>query len=219
MTAVILPFTLKVGVASCLPVFEVLMEEWESDIYPRLELTSEHLEWDPTSTIFQEQEESMTKWDGTTHDNLSARRPSLMISSVSHSTTECAANIVDDFNFAQVLESHVTSSLSKSNISSTTGSFKTKSQQPVDCVTLANRWNISKDNAKQAIDKTTQRGVRTVLFPYLSSIYPTNYRGMRYDRTNHPLFTDTLIAVPLLSVVINMTKFMVQFSDGRMLTP
>ena len=45
----------------------------------------------------------MTKWDGTTHDNMSARGPSLMISSVSHSTTECAAKIVDDLNFAQVL--------------------------------------------------------------------------------------------------------------------
>ena len=38
-----------------LPVFEVAMEELESDNYPRLELTSEHLEWDPTSTTFPEQ--------------------------------------------------------------------------------------------------------------------------------------------------------------------
>ena len=87
LTVVILPLALNGGVSSCLPVSEVAMEEWESDIYPRLELTSEHLEWDPTSTTFQEQEEAMTKWDGTTHDNMSARGPSLMISSVSHSTT------------------------------------------------------------------------------------------------------------------------------------
>ena len=58
----------------------------------------------------------MTKWDGTNHDNLSARVPSLMISSVSHSTTECTANIVDDLNFAQVLESNVTHLLSESHI-------------------------------------------------------------------------------------------------------
>ena len=35
-SAVILPFVLNGGVASCLPVFGVAMEEWESDIYPRL---------------------------------------------------------------------------------------------------------------------------------------------------------------------------------------
>ena len=63
----------------------------------------------------------MTKCDGTTHDNLSARGPSLMISSVSHSTTECATNIFDDLNFAQVLESRVTRSLSEFNTLSTTG--------------------------------------------------------------------------------------------------
>ena len=68
----------------------------------------------------------MTKWYGTTHENVSAREPSLLISSVSHSTTECAAKIVDDLNFAQVLESHVTCSISEFNTSSTTGSFKTK---------------------------------------------------------------------------------------------
>ena len=53
-----------------------------------------------TSTTFQEQEGDVTKWDGKTNDNLSARGPILMISSVYHYTTECAANIVDDFNFA-----------------------------------------------------------------------------------------------------------------------
>ena len=68
----------------------------------------------------------MTKWDGTTHDNVSARGPILKIRSVSHSTTECTANIVDDLNFAQVLEYHVTCSLSEFNTASMTGSFKTK---------------------------------------------------------------------------------------------
>ena len=52
LAAVILPLALNGGVALCLPVFEMAMEEWESDIYPRLELTSGHLEWDPTSTTF-----------------------------------------------------------------------------------------------------------------------------------------------------------------------
>ena len=63
----------------------------------------------------------MTKWDGKNHDNMSTRGPSLMISSVSNYNTECDTKIVDDLNFAQVLESHVTRSLSEFNTSITPG--------------------------------------------------------------------------------------------------
>ena len=104
-----------------------------------------------------------------------------MISSVSHSTTECAVNIVDNLNFAQVLESHINHSISDFNTASTTGSFKTKALQPIDHITLSNRWNISKDCARQIIEKTMQRGVRKVLHPSLSRICLTNDRGLRYD--------------------------------------
>ena len=95
----------------------------------------------------------------------------------------------------QVLESQVTRSLSEFNTAIKTGSFNTKSQQPIDHVTLSNQWNIYKDHAKQTIEKTMQRGVRIVLHPSLLRIYPTNDRTLIYDQTNHPLFTDTLIAV------------------------
>ena len=36
--------------------------------------------------------------------------------------------------------------------------------------------------------------MRTVLHPYLSRRYSTNARGLRNERTNHPLFNDILIA-------------------------
>ena len=136
----------------------------------------------------------MTKWHGTTNDNLSERGRSLIIISVSYSTTECAGKIVDDLNFAQVIKSHVNRSLSEFNTSITAGPFKTKAQHPIDSITLDNHWNISKDRARQTIKKTTQRGARKVLHTSLSHRYPTNDRGLRYDRTNHPLFTDKLIA-------------------------
>ena len=97
----------------------------------------------------------------------------------------------DDLTNGNSLSYHC--SLSEFNTAITTGSFKTKSRQPIEHVTLANRWNISKDRARQKIDKTTQRGVRTVLHPYLSCRYPFNDKGLRYDQTNHPLFNDTLI--------------------------
>ena len=36
--------------------------------------------------------------------------------------------------------------------------------------------------------------MRKVLDPSLSRRYPTNDRGMIYEQTNHPLFTDKLIS-------------------------
>ena len=105
-----------------------------------------------------------------------------MIISVSHSITECAANIADDLNFLQAIEYHVIRSLSKFNTLITTGSFNKNSRQPIDYVTLANSWNIFQDRARQKIDKTTQRGVRTVLHLSISRRYPTNDRGFRYDQ-------------------------------------
>ena len=100
----------------------------------------------------------MTKWDGATHYNMSARVPSLIISSESHSTTECAAKFFDDLNFGQVLESHVTRSLSELNTSSTKGSIKTKAQQPIDYVTLANHWKFP----RTVLDKILTKLLREV---------------------------------------------------------
>ena len=71
-----------------------------------------------------------------------------MVSSAYNSINECASKHFDDLNFAQVIESHVTCSLSEFNTASTTGSFKTKALQPIDHVTLSNRWNIPKDRAR-----------------------------------------------------------------------
>ena len=36
------------------------MNEWDSGIYPRVNLTSKHLTWDPSNPSYAEQEDSMT---------------------------------------------------------------------------------------------------------------------------------------------------------------
>lgn len=60
---VVLPLQLK-GVTSYLPVLTVSKDEFESGDYPRIELTNEHLEWDPTTTTYERQEEAMTDYEG-----------------------------------------------------------------------------------------------------------------------------------------------------------
>ena len=74
------------------------------------------------------------------------------------------------------------------------GTIKSKAGQPFYHFTLANRWNIPVNSAKQTVTKTTQRGVRTCLTPSLSWSFLTNYRMLRYDCLPRALFSDTLIS-------------------------
>ena len=41
--------------------------------------------------------------------------------------------------------------------------------------------------------KNTQQGVRTCLTPSISLVFTTNDRMLRYNRSSHALFSDTLI--------------------------
>ena len=50
---VILPLALK-HVTSYLSVYKPTVEEWESHEQPHIELTNEHLLWDPATTHYQE---------------------------------------------------------------------------------------------------------------------------------------------------------------------
>ncbi len=61
-------------------------------------------------------------------------------------------------------------------------------------MTLSKKWGISPEKAKNTIQRTTQRGIRTVLHPSLSRRFRTNDQALRYRRLPHPVFGDTLIA-------------------------
>ena len=81
-------------------------------------MTDPDLTWDPTSTVFEEQEEAMVDWKGDLiGPDTTARGPSLVINSVCTSTCEDAADIASDDNFADVLLSNV--HVSQMNVSST----------------------------------------------------------------------------------------------------
>ena len=60
---VILPLALQ-GVTSLLNVRAPTLNEWSSNRFRRLHLTSETLTWDPTTSHFEEQEASMTDYAG-----------------------------------------------------------------------------------------------------------------------------------------------------------
>ena len=64
----------------------------------------------------------------------------------------------------------------------------------VDAPTLAKRWNIPIDRAKNTVHVTTQRCVQYVAITSIMRRFPTNERMLRYNRLTHPMFTDTLLA-------------------------
>ncbi|KAL7526268.1 LOW QUALITY PROTEIN: hypothetical protein ACHAXR_003858, partial [Thalassiosira sp. AJA248-18] len=71
---------------------------------------------------------------------------------------------------------------------------ESSTRKGVDASTLAHRWLIPHNCAKNTVRKTTQRGVRHVVNPTLSRRYPTNDRWHRYGRLPHTVFTDTMFA-------------------------
>jgi hypothetical protein len=70
---VILPLNLR-GVTSLLYVRPVTIDEFNSLDQPRLHLTSETLTWDPSTTLFEEQETTMIDYSGNIISNEAVRR-------------------------------------------------------------------------------------------------------------------------------------------------
>eukprot|EP00804_Cyclotella_cryptica_P016777 CCRYP_002064-RA/>CCRYP_002064-RA protein AED:0.32 eAED:0.33 QI:0/0/0/1/1/1/2/0/448 len=106
----------------------------------------------------------------------STARGRMIINSLSASLQVSAVDVTDDENFGLLLESKscVSSSISK------VGVAKSKSSQQMDHMTLSKKWGISPEKAKQTIQRTTQRGIRTFLHLSLLRRFRTNDRALRH---------------------------------------
>ena len=100
-----LPLTLR-GVTSLLHVRNVTADDFYNDNIPRIDLTLETLTWDPSTTLYEEQENGMIDYFGTIVRDAAMRGPDLVINAL-HSLTTDLANITHDCNFIQVLLPHV----------------------------------------------------------------------------------------------------------------
>ncbi len=115
---------------------------------------------------------------------------SLVIDPLSSLTTD-QADVTDNENHYDVLASHVQILSIESSLNDHICSRKIA---PIDPQTLATRWMISPERAKQTVVMTTQRGVRTCLNPTLSQRFPTNDGMLWYKRGLHTMFSNTLFA-------------------------
>ncbi len=186
------------GVTFLLNVRGITLDEWNSDTFKWLHSTSETLTWDPMTSLYEGQEAAMVDYSGrvvTTARPLMKHVNRLVINSLSSLTTD-QADVTDDENFYDVLASHVQISCIETSLN---GHICLRKTAPIDPQTLAARWMISPECAKQTIVMTTQRGVRTCLNPTLSCRFPTtNDRMLWYKRVLHTMFSDRLFAGSVL---------------------
>jgi hypothetical protein len=160
---VILPLTLR-GVTLLLNVRSVTVDEFNSHDYLQLHLTSETLTWDPTTDLYEQQEQAMMDYSGNIVCDAAMRGPKLILNELQSLTTDLA-DLTHDCNFHRVLTSHVAVSSVDASLSGHVQSHKTA---PIDFMTLAGRLMIAPDHAKKTVQWTTQRGVRTCLNPTLA---------------------------------------------------
>ncbi len=152
---------------SLLNVRGVTFDEWNSNAFKRLHSTSETLTWDPTTTLYEEQEAAMVDYSGRV---VMTTRPlmmhiNLLVIDPPSSLTTDQADVTDDENLYDVLASHVQILSIESSLN---GHICSRKIAPINPQTLAAHWMISPERAKQTVVMTTQRGVRTCLNPTLS---------------------------------------------------
>jgi hypothetical protein len=143
---VILPLALQ-GVTLLLNVRGITLDEWNGDTFKWLHLTSETLTWDPTTTLYEEQEAAMINYSGhlvTATQPLMGHINHLVIYLLSSLTTD-QADVTDDKNFYGVLASHVQISCIETSLNCHICLRKTA---PIDPQTQAARWMISPERAK-----------------------------------------------------------------------
>ncbi len=112
---VILPLILR-GVTLVLNVRSTTIDEFKSHDYLRLHLTSETLTWDPTTDLYEKQENAMMDYSGNIIHDAAMRGPKLILNGL-HSLTTDLADLMHDCNFHQVLTAHVVVSSVDSSLS------------------------------------------------------------------------------------------------------
>jgi hypothetical protein len=162
---VILPLTLR-GVTSLFNVRTVTINEFNSQDYPQLHLTSETLTWDPMTNLYEQQENSMIDYSiNIIHDTaVRGQVPTLIVNELQSLTTDLA-DMMHDCNFHQVLTSNIVVSSVDASLS---GHVQLRKAAPIDFMTLAAWRIITPERAEKTVQLTTQRGVCTCLNPTLA---------------------------------------------------
>ena len=158
-------------------------------------MTVKEPEWDPRTTRFESQEESMTDSSGKLIDRPVKWGNERIIATLY--TLPQGEQPATDFGLAlaRTVNTLTPRIASKGKKPVSVKVLNTSSRcNPLSPQILARRWGTHIETAKRTLDATTQRGVRSVLNPTMTRRYRTNDRQLRYRRLSHDMFTDTLEA-------------------------
>ena len=158
-------------------------------------MTVEEPEWDPWTTRFKSQEESMTDSAGKLIEK-SVKWGNERIIAALHTLPQGEQPATDfGLALARTVNTPTPRIASKGKKPVSVKVLNTSSRRnPLSPQILARRWGTHLETAKRTLDATTQRGVRSVLNLTTTCRYRTNDRQLRYRRLSHDMFTDTLEA-------------------------
>jgi hypothetical protein len=193
------------GVFSCFQTFKSTQLEFET--CDRYELTYESPYYDPSATIFHEQEASiMDSWvnikvSGDFHPKrrqvCSLHQKEAEVKLLSSKYSDPSAKLQD---LSLVLEDGtLLAELDNINMNLNISLVKSEMRDKagVDTATLAKNWGIGLEAAKRTRLVTTQRGIRRMIHPSLTKRYKTNDRQIRYFRLPVTMYTDTMYSTIL----------------------
>ena len=176
------------GVISYFETCKPTQEEYEQSDLPLFELTAPAPDWDPSDPSLREQEASLLDFRGQiipVDKSTSRGRYRHRLCEVSQDSGDAGLIRRDDDSFALMLEQNVAVTISE---------VTTRPKIALNHLELAKRWGIPPDRAKQTVQMTTQRGIRTILNPTLSRRFSTNDRHLRYRRLPHYVYQDTMFS-------------------------
>jgi len=165
-----IPMMLR-GVTSCFCVRKPSTAEFADDDIPKLDMTYESPEWDPGEPDWATQEASTMNLRRQVYDLdniIAGGRRFINLVSTSEQSADSTAN---DY-FLGALQACVKVSRVKVG----------NSRRAIGHEMLADKWLVSPEVARHTLERTTQRGVRTISHPSLSCSFRTNDRQLRYKR-------------------------------------
>ncbi len=166
---VILPITLR-GVTSLLNVRTVTINEFNSQDYPRLHLTSETLTWDPMTNLYEQEENAMMEYSGNIVCDAAVRGqvPTLIANELQLLTTDLA-DMMHDCNFHQVLTSQVVVSSVNTSLS---GHVQSRKVAWIDFMTLVAWWMTAPKHSKKTVQLDYAAGCTHLLEPHACTTMP-----------------------------------------------
>ncbi len=152
------------NVTSYFPVQAATMSKYDSDVIPKFHLTAKALVWDPSLLSYSLQEDGMLDFMGQIVITVTMSRGqiTMQVNAVCSLpfASFCVIDATDDNNFGICLESFVQISLTS-----------TSSRAAVSYDKLVKCWGIHPDCAKATVQRTTQRGVCTIVNSALSRCF------------------------------------------------